>query len=162
MVKTGRFADIDTNLRPKTEAELAIYQESVNQVYELFLEKVAQYRHLTQARVREIAQGRIWSGQEAADIGLVDSIGGLKAATIYAAERAKLGTDWQLEEYPQQNRLEIEIVERLLATEALQSSGKSDPITTELLKIQRELATFQSFDDPRGIYARLPFNLDFE
>lgn len=162
VVKTSRFADIGSNVRPKTEAELAIYQESVNEVYKLFLEKVAKHRNLSEDRVREIAQGRIWSGREAADIGLVDSIGGLEAATAYAAKEARLGTDWQVEEYPQQNRLETEIVERLFDAEALQGSAKLDPMTAELLKIREEFAILQTLDDPRGIYARLPFDFDFE
>ena len=101
VVKTGEFADIDSNIRPKTEAELAIYQRSVNKTYDLFLKKVARYRNLPEAKVKEIAQGRVWSGKEATKIGLVDRIGGLSSAIAYAAEKADLGNSWQLEEYPQ-------------------------------------------------------------
>ncbi len=162
VVKTGKFADIGSNVRPKTEEELAIYQKSVAKTYELFLRKVAKYRQLPKAKVHEIAQGRIWSGKEAVKIGLVDSIGGLEAAIAYAAEKADLGDDWSLAEYPQQNRLEAELVERLMNIDSLEKSGKIDPITAELLKIRKELTLFATFDDPRGIYARLPFNFIIE
>ncbi len=162
VVKTGKFADIGSNVRPKTEEELAIYQKSVAKTYELFLKKVAKYRNLPKAKVHEIAQGRIWSGKEAVKIGLVDSIGGLEAAIAHAAQKANLGKDWSLTEYPQQNRLEAELVERLMNIDALEQSGKIDPITAEFLKIRKELAFFQTFDDPRGIYARLPFSFTIE
>ncbi|MGL5793341.1 MAG: signal peptide peptidase SppA, partial [Waterburya sp.] len=86
VVKTGELADIDSNLRPKTEAELAVYQKSVDKTYQLFLRKVSHYRQLPEAKVKEIARGRIWSGKEAVKIGLVDRIGGLESAIAYAAE----------------------------------------------------------------------------
>merc|ERR1712178_228466 len=80
VVKTGKFADLGTVRRPKTEQELAIYQKSVNRVYDLFLEKVAESRDLAKEKVADIAQGRVWSGKTAKNIGLVDSFGGLDVA----------------------------------------------------------------------------------
>ncbi len=162
VVKTGRLADLNSHVRPKTEEELAIYQQSITQTYNLFLDKVAEYRNLPRQEVERIARGRVWSGKEALKKGLVDRIGGLEAAIAYAAETAKLGNDWQLEEYPQQRNLETEIVNRLLNVnlKAWQSTEQLAPITTELLKVKEELAILQSLDDPLGIYARLPY--DFE
>lgn len=162
VVKTGEFADIGSNFRPKTEAELAIYQKSVTKTYNLFLRKVSHYRNLPQEKVKEIARGRIWSGKEAVKIGLVDQIGGLESAIAYAAETSKLGNNWQLEEYPQQHRLETEIVQRLFDVKVLNSQFEIDPITAELLKIRQELAILQSFDDPSGVYARLPLNFEID
>lgn len=160
VVKTGKFADIGSNVRPKTEAELAIYQQSVNKTYRLFLNKVARYRDLPLKQVREIAKGRIWSGKEANKIGLVDRIGGLESAIAYAAEKAELDDNWQLEEYPQRNRFETELVERLLDVKALESQTEIDPVTAELLKIRQELTLLRGFNDPSGVYARLPFNFE--
>jgi len=158
VVKTGEFADISSNVRPKTEAELAIYQKSVNKTYQLFLRKVARYRNIPQAQVKKIAKGRIWSGKEAVKIGLVDQIGGLESAIVYAAEQAELGNNWQLEEYPQQNRLETEIVQRLFDVKYLKTQGRIDPITAEFLKVRQELSILESFDDPSGVYARMPLH----
>ena len=162
VVTTGKFADINSNVRPKTEAELAIYQRSVNKTYRLFLNKVARYRDLPLEQVKEIAKGRIWSGKAASKIGLVDRIGGLESAIAYAAEKAELGNSWQLEEYPQRNRFEAEIVERLLDVKALESQTAIDPVTAELLKIREELALLEKFNDPSGVYARLPFNFEID
>ena len=162
VVKTGRFADINSNVRPKTEEELAIYQKSVTNTYNLFLNKVAQYRNLSRQQVDEIAQGRIWSGKEAHKIGLVDQIGGLEDAIAHAAETAKLGKNWQLEEYPQQRSLEVEILDKLMNIKTLAQTDSLDPLTLEFLKLKSDLTIFQSLNDPQGIYARLPFNLDIE
>ena len=162
VVQTGKFADIDSSVRPKTDAELAIYQKSVAQVYNLFLQKVAEYRKLPQEEVQKIAQGRVWSGKEALKNGLIDQIGGLESAIAFAAERAELGEDWQIAEFPQNKTWETQVIERLFKIEALQVDRAVDPLTSELLKIRQELAVLQSFDDPRGIYARLPFELNID
>ena len=160
VVKTGKFADIGSNVRPKTEAELAIYQKSVDKTYQLFLNKVSRYRDLPIKQVKDIAQGRIWSGKEAVKIGLVDRIGGLESAIDYAAEKAELGDDWQLEEYPQQNRFETELVQRLFDVQLEQ--GNIDPVTAEFLKVRQELSFLTKFNDPSGVYARLPFNFEID
>lgn len=162
VVKTGKFADISSNVRPKTEAELAIYQQSIDKTYQLFLRKVARYRDLPIEQVKQIAQGKIWSGKEANQIGLVDRIGGLESAIAYAAQKAELGNSWQLEEYPQHNRFETEVLQRLFDVEALESQIAIDPVTAELLKIRRELAILNGFNDPSGAYARLPFHFEIE
>ena len=162
VVKTGKFADIDSNVRPKTKAELAIYQKSVNRTYQLFVNKVASYRNLPEKKVNQIAQGRVWSGKEAVKIGLVDQIGGLESAIAYAAKKAELGTNWQLEEYPQQNRFETEILQRLFAVKYLESQATIDPLTAEFLKIKQELSLLEGFNDPSGVYARLPFNFEID
>ncbi len=162
VVQTGKFANINSSVRPKTDAELAIYQKSVAQVYNLFLQKVSEYRNLPQEKVQQIAQGRVWSGKEAQKIGLIDQIGGLEDAIAFAAETAELGKDWQLAEFPKNKTWETEVIERLFKVEALQLEQTADPLTSELQNIRQELAILQSFDDPRGIYARLPFEFNID
>ncbi|MEM8831942.1 MAG: signal peptide peptidase SppA [Cyanobacteria bacterium P01_G01_bin.19] len=162
VVKTGEFADIGSNVRPKTEAELAIYQKSVSKTYALFLRKVSRYRNLPQEQVKKIAQGRIWSGKEAVKIGLVDRIGGLEQAIAYAAEQANLNNSWQLQEYPQQHRFETELVQRLFDVKMLESQGQIDPITAEFIKARQEIELLRNFNDPTGVYARLPFNFEID
>ncbi|TFI52007.1 signal peptide peptidase SppA [Mastigocladus laminosus UU774] len=167
-VKTGRYADSQTLSRPKTSEELEIYQRSVNKIYNVFLGKVSQGRNIPQAKVAEIAQGRVWSGTEAKNIGLVDEIGGLDAAIAYAAGQAKLGNDWELQEYPKYGSLG----ERILGQAPEQTKVSvnldqqklqlPDPLATELQKLKAELATLQKMNDPQGVYARLPFNLKIE
>ncbi|NES99476.1 MAG: signal peptide peptidase SppA [Sphaerospermopsis sp. SIO1G1] len=167
-VKTAKFADTQTVARPKSPQELAIYQRTVNRIYNLFLNKVAKGRKLSQQKVAEIAQGRIWSGIAAKQIGLVDEIGGLDAAIEYAAKAAKLGNDWEVQEYPKVTTLEErlfgrkirEIQARLgMEHKALQPNT---PLLIEFNKLQQELAILTTMNDPQGLYARLPFNLTID
>jgi protease IV len=167
-VKTARYADNQTISRPKSPEELALYQRSVNRIYNLFLNKVSQGRKLPEQKVAEIAQGRVWSGIAAKEIGLVDEIGGLNAAIAYAAKEGKLGNDWQLQEYPKVSSFEerffgrtVEEARTALGIEETQIKA-SDPLTAELQKLQQEVGILQRMNDPQGIYARLPFNLKIE
>jgi protease IV len=159
VVKTGRFADSQTVSRPKTSEELEQIQKSVNQIYDQFLNKVSESRKLDKKRVAEIAQGRVWSGNQAKALGLVDEIGGLEEAIQEAAKRAKLKDDWRIEEYPKSRPWEEQIFGRLLGAVWSGQSTTPDPITQEATKLQKDLANFQTMNDPRGIYLRLPFDL---
>lgn len=158
-VKTGRFADISSLYRPKTPQELAILQKSVDRIYDQFLTKVADARRLPKARVAEIAQGHVWSGQRAKELGLVDELGGLEDAIQDAAKRANLGNNWKLEEYPKSRSLEEQLFQRLAGVQADASSQPENPLTTEFKQVQADLAALKAMNDPLGVYARLPWNL---
>ncbi|ACK72336.1 signal peptide peptidase SppA, 67K type [Gloeothece citriformis PCC 7424] len=159
VVKTAKLADLGTTTRPKTEQELAIYQRSVQQIYNLFVNKVAQSRNLPESKVKQIAEGRVWSGEDAKQLGLVDEIGGLEAAILYAAKEAKLEKNWEIQEYPRRRTFESIILERLFTSKITESITPSpDSLTAEMLKLKEDLAVFQLFNDPKGIYAYLPFN----
>jgi len=159
VVKTARFADINTVSRPKNPQELANIQRIVDRIYDRFITKVADSRKLPKNKVQEIAQGRVWSGTAAKQLGLVDEIGGLEDAVAEAAKQAKLGDNWQLEEYPKRRSFEERILERLSGVRVLKPVAKLDPLTAEVKKMQEELAVIKSMNDPQGIYVRLPFNL---
>jgi protease IV len=164
VVKTSKFADSTTVARPKTKEELAIAQKSVNQIYEEFLDRVADGRKMPKAKVNEIAQGRVWSGLEAQKIGLVDEMGGLEKAIAYAADQAKLGKDWSVVEYPDTESVAERLIKRLSGEEMaqLRATSANSPLTRELQKFQADLTDLQSLNDPRGVYARtnVGFKLD--
>lgn len=168
VVKTGKYADSQTVSRPKSPQELALYQRSVDQIYGLFLSKVAQGRKLPQQTVEQIAQGRVWSGSAAKQIGLVDELGGLDAAIEYAAKQAKLGDDWEMQEYPKVRSLEERLfgftgeVRSVFANPDAGQLTIPDAIASEFSKLRDEIAILQSMNDPLGVYARLPFNLKIE
>ena len=159
VVKTARFADINTVSRPKNPQELANIQRIVDRIYDRFITKVADSRKLPKNKVQEIAQGRVWSGTAAKQLGLVDEIGGLEDAVAEAAKQAKLGDDWQLEEYPKRRSFEEQILARLSGVRVLTPAAKLDPLSAEVKKMHEELAVIKSMNDPQGIYVRLPFNL---
>lgn len=167
-VKTGRYADTQGVSRPKSPQELAIYQRIVNSTYDVFLNKVAKGRNLPKAKVVEIAQGRVWSGTRAKQIGLVDEIGGLDKAIAHSAKLAKLGNNWQLKEYPRLSSFEERFFgvarEEVSAIITQQKSQEllSHPLGGELRKLKEEIEIFENMKDPRGVYARLPFNFRIE
>ena len=157
VVKTSRLADSSTVSRPKTPQELAVYQGFVNRIYGQFINKVAQSRKLSVNQVQAIAQGRVWSGQDAKNLGLVDEIGGLQAAINYAAKKANLGEDWEIKDYPRSRSLEQRLFGQLSGEDAA-VSAKPDLLTQEFMKLQKDLKVLQNFNDPVHVYARLPFN----
>ena len=98
-VKTGPYADFGTASRPMTVAERAFGQSDVDSIYTIFKQRVADGRNLSVTYVDSVAQGRIWSGEKAIGLKLVDKIGGLQDAIDCAARLAKL-KDYQLREWP--------------------------------------------------------------
>ncbi len=158
VVKTSKLADSTTVARPRTPQELAISQQIVDDIYDDFLNKVSESRKLPKQKVAEIAQGRVWSGVDAKKIGLVDDLGGLNDAIAYAAQTAKLGKDWELEEYPAVENWEEKLLKQLAGGKEARLAQTQDPLTTELIKVKSELSSLKSFNDPRGVYVRLPFN----
>ncbi len=99
-VKTNASADFLTSYsRPLTEGETQVLQAYINRGYDLFLKRVAENRKMTTEQVHQWAQGRVWSGYDAKQIGLVDKLGGLDNAVTFAAKTAKLG-DYEVVAYP--------------------------------------------------------------
>ncbi|MDJ0723616.1 MAG: signal peptide peptidase SppA [Prochloraceae cyanobacterium] len=158
-VKIGEFADLGTATRPKTEAELKIFQKYVNQIYDLFLDKVATSRNLPKEKVAEIARGRVWSGIDAKEIGLVDELGGLEAAIAYAAKEAELGTNWRVVEYPKFESFGERFLKELSESSIQKQAKNADPLTAELIKIKQDLAIWRGLKDPKDVYAIFPYKL---
>lgn len=98
----GRNAEIDSPVRPYNAQELKKLNEQLQAFYDQFVEKVAQARHSTPEKIDAIAQGRVWTGQQAKQNGLVDALGGLDQAIALAKQRAKIpaGSPVTLVVYP--------------------------------------------------------------
>lgn len=86
VVKTNKNADLLTLTRPMTETERNLLQRSIEEGYDTFISHVAEGRKMSKAQVDSIGQGRVWSGENAKQIGLIDDFGGLKEAIALAAE----------------------------------------------------------------------------
>jgi len=119
---------------------------------------VALCRKLTTNRVDEIAQGRVWSGADALKIGLVDELGGLQQAIAAAAQEAKLGANYSVIEFPEKKRLLEQLSEALQGEE--QPLARNDLDSRIMQKVMQEWRWLSGFNDPHGIYTRLPFDLD--
>jgi protease-4 len=103
-VKTGKYADLGDATRPLTPEEHAILQDEVNRGYGDFTTAVAKGRNKTQAYINSIGQGRVWTGEQAIKIGLVDRLGNINDAIASAAKKAKI-TDYKVVGYPEQKSL---------------------------------------------------------
>lgn len=159
VVQTGQLANLASASRPKNPAELAIFQGFVNDIYDDFLERVSNARGLTKEQVNQIAQGRVWSGEDAKNIKLVDEIGGLKEAIAYAAKAANISDDFMVEEYPLKQTWEEELFSNLFGTKLQQPT---DPITEEWLKVQEGLNLWRSLNDPKQVYAIFPWQFTID
>jgi protease-4 len=160
--KTGQFADFETIARPKTPQEITIAQARVDDLYDKFITKVSDSRKIPKDTVQGIAQGRVWTGQDAKPIKLVDEFGGLQDAINYAAKQANLGTgngDYRLKEYPQQLSFS-EALAILLSHQSAPVSKATDPLTKQFLQLRDQFKTLQQLNDPLGAYARMPLGWD--
>jgi protease-4 len=89
-VKDGQFAELNSPFTPFSKDERAKVASQLQETYDLFLSRVAEGRHQTPAKIDTVAQGRVWTGHQAKDLGLVDEIGGLDTAITIARQKAKL------------------------------------------------------------------------
>ena len=154
-VKTGKFADVMTISKPKTDEEIAVFQRMVDWMYGQFIAKVSEGRKLNPAFVEEIAQGRVWTGKEALKIGLVDQLGGLADAINYTAKEAKLPKNYRIEQYPQKKDIADKIAE--LLNKSLPEESESKGVLGSVQKtLKAQLHELKSYNDPQEMYARMP------
>jgi protease-4 len=88
VVKSGKFKDMGSSFRNLTPEEREILQSIVDESYDKFVSVIVEGRDLPEERVREIADGRVYSGQQAKELGLVDSFGGLDEAAMISQDLA--------------------------------------------------------------------------
>jgi protease-4 len=160
-VQTAKMASLGTMTRPKTDEELVRIQGMVDRVYDQFISKVAEGRKLKKETVQEIAQGRVWSGQEALKLGLVDEMGGLGAAVEYAAKLAKAEHDYQVVG-PDREPDALKDFLKNIGQGKTRKLAKAGPAEEVLASFRRQLDIFSSLNDPHGIYARMPFEIDIK
>jgi protease-4 len=114
-VKKGTHADMLTDKRAMTAEEWETFKKLTRDIYNVFVQKVADGRNKNWDEIDEIAQGRIWTGAAALNFGLVDSLGGLDVALKIAKEKAGIDleaqTQWLV--YPQPKGLVESVFDRL-------------------------------------------------
>lgn len=153
-VKSNEHADMLGMMRPLTPKEEAYMQASVERIYTKFTSIVAEGRNMTVEAVDEIAQGRVWTGAEALEIGLVDQIGTLEDAIEYAAmsiEGVTSVSDVQVAAYPKPKTTLETLLESLTGTESAFAG-------TPLESVEQ---AFLSWDASQAgkVYARIPYEI---
>ncbi len=157
-VQTAKLSNPQSLARPKTTEELARIQSVVDGIYARFLDKVAEGRKLQRDAVHEIAQGRVWSGQAALRLGLVDELGGLQDAVKAAAKLANL-SDYSVQGPEHEADGFLKALMKGLTQGKPKRVVKAGPVDQLKTEMMRQFEVLEGLNDPQGAYARMPFEL---
>ena len=157
VAKTNENADFGSITQPLTEFQYGKLQEMVVKTYNDFTSRVAEGRGLTQTYVDSIGQGRVWAGADAIEIGLVDKLGDMEDAIAYAIEKAELGSDYKVTEWPKQK----DFFTRMM--ESMNESDKLDAAVKQKMGVYYDyLKGLDNLQKNTGIQARVPFDMIIE
>lgn len=156
VVKTNKYADFGMLTRPMNDGEKSLMQMYVNQGYDLFLTRCSEGRGISKEEIDKIAQGRVWAGATAKELGLVDELGGLDKALEIAV--AKAGIDaYTVMNYPKKESF----------FETLMNTTPDNYIKARILKgtmgeIYQQFGALENFEKADRIQARVPFELNIQ
>lgn len=141
--------------RPLSPEVSIIIQSQIDKGYKDFIEGVAKTRKLPVEKVDEIARGRVWSGGDAKELGLVDSLGGLDEAADAAARLAGLDPEvYELEEFAPERGFTFELLTRFSGAVRIDGLPQVSRRLTQWLQRTDVERVLSAFNDPRGMYAR--------
>ncbi|MCF6171011.1 MAG: signal peptide peptidase SppA [Bacteroidales bacterium] len=146
--ENANFIDV---MEPMNDFQREKLNQEITKIYTNFIKLVATTRKLDEAYVDSIARGRVWTGTDGLDLGLVDELGGLGNAIAYAAEKAGLDNDYRLSEYPKQK----EFIEQLV--EELTGNMQARIIGDQLGEFKTYFHQVQAMQEMKSVQARLPF-----
>ncbi len=154
-VKTAPFADMGSSERPLNETEKRFFQAGTDSIYATFKARVAEGRKKDIVYIDSIAQGRVWTGTRALEVGLIDRIGTMQDAVDCAARMAKLG-DYKLREYPEKKNF----LEQLMSSykKSIKKDLIKEEIGVEQLRVWKQMKNVKNMI---GVpQTRLPFSMD--
>lgn len=158
-VGTNRNSVDYSVFEPMDESFRKTMEESIEETYQVFLERVAQGRNMSLAQVDSLAQGRVWSGADAVENGLVDSLGFLEDAIAEAAAMAGLES-YALRKYPKYKSEFQQFMEDFGgARTKLVESFIQEEIGDRAFRLLKD---FKRFEEQQGIQARMPYTLDIK
>jgi protease IV len=152
-VKTAEHAGAGAIFKPLSEQEKKYFQNSVDRIYAQFKQRVAEGRKKSLVYVDSIAQGRVWSGEDALQLGLIDKIGNLQSAIDCAARMAKT-SDYRLREYPESGSWLDRLLNKSTSPNDAETKIK-EQVGEENFKVYKELIRVQQICG--SVQARLPF-----
>lgn len=151
-VQTGEVGELFTFTRPLTPSEKSIWQTQTNELYDVFAGKAAANRNMSIEALKKIASGRVWTGEQAKENGLVDELGGFDKAVEIAAKAAGI-TGYQLRYYPEQKSL----LQRL--TQEAEQTVKTKSLKSELGDLYPWYVQWRKVQQHQGVQARMPFEM---
>ena len=162
-VKTTQFSDFPTSgllTGDLTEGERGIIQQSIDNIYTQFKERVATGRNMTMEQVEEVAQGRVWTGKQAVEKGLVDELGSLDDAIAHAAQLAGMD-DYRESSYPRKKDPMQQFLDKL--------SGKEEDLVSSYMansQFARIFKQYQAIEDIIGsankTQMKMPFSIEIK
>ncbi len=153
-VGTSPHADWPTTTRDMTEFEKSRIQQSVNQGYENFTSKAAAGRKMSVEKLKTLASGRVWSGIEAKENGLVDVLGGIDDAIKIAAKAAKLNEgEYRVRYFPEKKKPFEEIFAKMMG------DSEEKLMTGKLGELAPYVKMYNKLMNMGGMQARMPFEL---
>jgi protease-4 len=155
-VKTNEFADFGNLTRPLNEKEKLLMQNYVETGYDLFLARCAEGRNIDKETLALYAEGRVWTGNQAKEIGLVDELGGIEKAIEIAADMANLGKSYVVFEYPKLSSP----IEELLNPAKEELAAKT--IKNYLGESFELFMLLKNIKDQDYLQARIPFELNIK
>ena len=156
VVKTNPYADFGNLTRPMNDGEKGLMQMYVNNGYELFLTRCSDGRGISMEELDKIAQGRVWTGSTAKELGLVDELGGLDKALEIAI--AKAGVDaYTVMSYPKKEGF----LESLMNTNP-GNYIKGRMLNSKMSDMYRQFSIIENFEKIDRIQARVPFELNIQ
>jgi protease IV len=153
VAKTNTYADMGSFFRPLTAQERDIIQFEIEEIYQAFITHVAEGRNMAVEKVDEIGQGRVWSGANAMEIGLIDEFGGLDKAIELAAKAANI-EEYRIIDLPKLK----EPFEQIL--EDLKGNAKVSILKNELGDEYKYYETLQNIKSMKGVQARIPYEIE--
>ncbi|MCK4312572.1 MAG: S49 family peptidase, partial [Candidatus Cloacimonetes bacterium] len=154
-VKRGKHSDIGSTNRQMTEEEKQMVEKAIHHIYEKFIDVVAEGRNMSTDDVHKIAQGRVWTGKQAFERGLVDALGGLDIAVKEMKKLANLKREVELVEFEDKKKgMEISLD---MMTKKSDSLNIPDEIRS-LLELGDKLLKFGD----ENILMILPYDLEFK
>ncbi|MFK7774706.1 MAG: signal peptide peptidase SppA [Saprospiraceae bacterium] len=163
-VKTTKFATSISPFFDMNEEEGDRIQKYIDEFYDHFLLRVSEGRGMTKAEAHEIAQGRVWTGKTALEIGLVDKLGDLDDAIAIAAEKAGI-TDYRLKEFPQVKDPIQQFMDNFTGNdskEPMANKSVNTLLQTELGEMYPHIKALKEMMQTKGVQARMPYMIDID
>ncbi|MGB4445705.1 MAG: signal peptide peptidase SppA [Dysgonamonadaceae bacterium] len=156
VVKTHKYGDFGNLSRPMNKDEKAMLQSYIDKGYDTFLSRCAEGRNIPKDTLAKYAEGRIWTGNQAKTIGLVDELGGIEKAIKIAADLANLDDDYVVYEYPRKRSLFEELFYRNKNDLALKTLKEYLGDSYDIFM------TIKNLKEEDFIQARLPYVLNIQ
>ncbi len=156
VVKTNKYADFGNIMRPFNEDEKSLLQMMITEGYDTFVTRCAEGRHMTKEAIEKIAEGRVWTGETAKELGLVDELGGIDKALDIAVAKAGI-EGYTVVSYPEKQ----DFLSSLLDTKPT-NYVESQLLKSKLGEYYQQFGLLKNLQEQSMIQARIPFELNIK